>query len=165
VYISEIYSENGGRLFISGAPSSEQELLGWIKTYKLTCFINLMREQQYSHVLEAFNFYNLPECAYIQFPITDGEAPTLAQARTLCLFVDALLLHQHRILLHCKVGCGRAPTIAAAYLIRKNHWTLNQAIAHLKEKKVCFPDFSGFIPSQMKFLEIWQALFHPSAKY
>lgn len=58
-----------------------------------------------------------------------------------------------RAIIHCKHGQSRSATIAAAYLIKTNGWSVDQAIAHLKacRPKVC-PN-EGFIAQLREFAD------------
>lgn len=60
-------------------------------------------------------------------------------------FLSSMNSTTDRAIIHCKHGQSRSATIAAAYLIHKNGWGVEEAIAHLKScrPKVC-PN-EGFI--------------------
>lgn len=62
-----------------------------------------------------------------------------------------------KIIIHCKHGQSRSATVAAAYLIHKNRWTVDQALLHLKacRPKVC-PN-EGFILQLQSFSDHLQS--------
>jgi protein-tyrosine phosphatase len=53
--------------------------------------------------------------------------------------LDRLLAAGHKVYLHCNAGLGRSPLVAMAYL----HWVrkmgLEQAIRHVRERRLCYP--------------------------
>jgi dual specificity MAP kinase phosphatase len=54
---------------------------------------------------------------YCYLPTTDGTAPTLEHLRQGVAFIDGALRAGGKVYVHCLSGVGRAPTLAAAYLI------------------------------------------------
>lgn len=47
--------------------------------------------------------------------------------------IDEAHRRGEKVYLHCTYGVGRSPTIAMGYLVSRN-WTVERAIAHVKEK-------------------------------
>jgi predicted protein tyrosine phosphatase len=54
---------------------------------------------------------------YLHLLITDNTAPTQAQLRSGVDFITEQIEQGNGVYIHCGVGVGRAPTIAAAYLV------------------------------------------------
>jgi protein-tyrosine phosphatase len=54
---------------------------------------------------------------YLHLPTRDGYPPTLEQIRQGVAFIDQQVRAGHAVYIHCKIGVGRAPTLAACYLV------------------------------------------------
>jgi hypothetical protein len=57
--------------------------------------------------------------AYLWLPVEDFTDPSMEQLLIGSRFVDTAVIAGDRVLIHCKLGIGRSPTMAAAYLV----WT------------------------------------------
>lgn len=68
---------------------------------------------------------------YVWLPVEDHHAPTDAQLEFGVATLEKLVALGKRIYVHCKNGHGRAPTLLAAYLIKKGK-TVKEAISFLK---------------------------------
>lgn len=71
---------------------------------------------------------------YIWIPVKDNEAPTPDQLEFGVQTLEKLVAMQKKVYVHCKNGHGRAPTLVAAYLIKKGK-TVEEVIAFLKSKR------------------------------
>ena len=76
----------------------------------ITAVVNLRAE--YQDVFAA----PLP-IAYLWLPVEDHKDPTPEQMLTGVQFIHTAVQAGQRVLIHCKMGIGRSPTLAAAYLI------------------------------------------------
>lgn len=56
---------------------------------------------------------------YLWLPITDDTAPELDDLERGSLFIEKQLSAGRGVYVHCAAGVGRAPTLAAAYLVYK----------------------------------------------
>ncbi len=56
--------------------------------------------------------------AYLWLPTTDDAAPTLEDLEQGALFIEEQVAAGRGVYVHCASGVGRAPTMAAAYLVR-----------------------------------------------
>jgi len=97
---------------ISGAaitPANWRELL---ENTGIGAVVNLRAEHQ--------DVFTSPlPIAYLWLPVEDYDDPTPEQLMIGAQFIDAEVRAEHRVFIHCKMGIGRAPTMAAAYLV----WT------------------------------------------
>ena len=57
--------------------------------------------------------------AYLWLPVEDHTEPSPAQLLIGAQFIDAAARNGQKVLVHCKMGIGRSPTMVAAYLL----WT------------------------------------------
>jgi len=55
---------------------------------------------------------------YLYLPTVDDDAPTLQQLEQGALFIAQEAERGGSVFVHCGAGVGRAPTVAAAYLVR-----------------------------------------------
>lgn len=54
---------------------------------------------------------------YLHLPTVNDEAPTLEHLRTGSAFIAQEIQEEGVVYIHCRAGIGRAPTMAAAYLV------------------------------------------------
>jgi hypothetical protein len=69
---------------------------------------------------------------YCYLPTVDENPPTLKQLKTGVSFIEQNIRHGRKVYIHCQAGMGRAPTMAAAYLITKG-FPLDKAVEMIKE--------------------------------
>jgi len=77
---------------------------------------------------------------YVRTPIQDGSADDVA-ARLAAAIADLNMLIKSgdRVYLHCNAGLNRAPTLAIAWLRGHGGMSLNEALAHVKQRRACGP--------------------------
>ncbi|KAJ2331929.1 tyrosine protein phosphatase yvh1 [Coemansia sp. RSA 2681] len=93
-------------------------------------------------VYKAVEIDDLPEENIIQFfPETD-------------VFISSALESGGRVLVHCMAGQSRSATVAAAYLMRRDMLTAEQAIAVLKDKRRQIHPNSGFLDQLQLFYDL-----------
>jgi hypothetical protein len=69
-------------------------------------------------------------------PIRDaGPAPDLAWLRRMVEFVDAQRTAGATVYVHCRNGVSRSGMVAVAYLMFKNKWTRDEALAFVRTKR------------------------------
>lgn len=66
--------------------------------------------------------------AYSWIPVKDGNIPTPDQFEYGIRVIEELIRQGRKVYVHCKNGHGRAPTLVAAYLIRKKGLSAQSAI-------------------------------------
>ena len=77
---------------------------------------------------------------HVRTPIQDGSADDMADRLVVALNeLAALLADRQRVYLHCNAGLNRAPTLAIAYLRAHGGMSLNEALAHVKQRRSCGP--------------------------
>jgi protein-tyrosine phosphatase len=76
----------------------------------------------------------------VHTPIQDGSADDMADRLHLALSdLTALVAGGERVYLHCNAGLNRAPTLAIAYLRAHSGMSLDEALAHVKNRRWCGP--------------------------
>lgn len=86
------------------------------------------------------------------FPIVDNTAPSMADLETGVDFIRSVIDEDGKIYVHCGSGVGRAPTMAAAYLISEGY-SLDDAVAKITKAR----PFVRILPDQMKRLREYEA--------
>lgn len=71
---------------------------------------------------------------YVWIPVKDHAAPTQEQLDFGVSVLEKLVAMKKKIYVHCQNGHGRAPTIVAAYLIKKGK-SEDEATNFIKEKR------------------------------
>lgn len=92
---------------IAVSPANWKEL---VEETEISAVINLCSEHQDSFVPP------MPT-AYLWLPADDHSDPTPEQLLLGAQFIDTAVRNGQTVLVHCKMGIGRSPTLAAAYLI------------------------------------------------
>ena len=72
---------------------------------------------------------------YVWIPVVDKMAPTQDQLSFGAESIEKLVSQNRKIYVHCKNGHGRAPTLVAAYFIKKGV-IAKEAIAFIKTKRL-----------------------------
>ena len=111
----------------------------------ITAVVNLRAEYQ--------DVFAAPQpIAYLWLPVEDHKDPTSEQMLLGVQFIHAAVQAGHRVLIHCKMGIGRSPTLAAAYLV----WTgvsIDEAIRQVEGIKLFYgPVVSQFTLSRFAAL-------------
>jgi hypothetical protein len=76
----------------------------------------------------------------VRTPIQDGSADDMAARLEPALHdLTALIAAGERVYLHCNAGLNRAPTLAIAYMRAHCGMSLNEALAHVKQRRACGP--------------------------
>ncbi len=83
-----------------------------MRTLGITAIVNMREESD-----DAARGVTLDH--YLWLPITDDAAPALDNLDLGSLFIEAHLSAGRGVYVHCASGVGRAPTLAAAYLVYK----------------------------------------------
>lgn len=112
---------------------------------------DLLDQARITHVLSVLEF---DYCDYEEFSkykrllihAEDNPQEDLLQHfRTTNSFLEAALACNGTVIIHCAMGISRSATVACAYLMYKQHLTVEQALARLREvRPLCAPN-EGFL--------------------
>lgn len=69
--------------------------------------------------------------------VHDGYSPTQAQFKRIVSWIAEQTRAAKMVYIHCHAGAGRAPTVAAAYLIAAHGETVENALAILRARRRC----------------------------
>ena len=87
---------------------------------------------------------------YCYLPTVDDDSPSTEHFQRGVDFIQAQIAAGGKVYIHCKAGVGRAPTLAAAYLIAQGD-SLDAAIARIKQAR----PFITITPPQMAALRVY----------
>jgi protein-tyrosine phosphatase len=96
--------------------------------------------------------HGLALAQYCHLPTTDDEAPSFEHLSQGVAFIERVISGGGKVYIHCAGGVGRAPTLAAAYLITQG-MTLDHALALIQRTR----PFIYIMPSQMAQLREFEA--------
>jgi predicted protein tyrosine phosphatase len=96
--------------------------------------------------------HGLALAQYCHLPTTDDEAPSFEHLSQGVTFIERVISGGGKVYIHCAGGVGRAPTLAAAYLITQG-MTLDQALALIQRTR----PFIYIMPPQMAQLREFEA--------
>jgi predicted protein tyrosine phosphatase len=85
---------------------------------------------------------------YLHLPTVDDEAPSTEHLQKGIDFIREIVQSGGKVYIHCGAGVGRAPTMAAAYLIAEGH-TLDESLALIRKVR----PFITITPPQMQQLQ------------
>lgn len=88
---------------------------------------------------------------YAWIPVEDHNAPTPDQLELGVDVLNKLVKMKKKVYVHCKNGHGRAPTLVAAYLVKKGK-APDEAIGLIKSKRPSI----HLTDEQIKSLKIWE---------
>jgi hypothetical protein len=91
---------------------------------------------------------------YLHLPTIDDDAPSVEHLNQGVDFIHQIILSGGKVYIHCGAGVGRAPTMAAAYLIAQGH-SLEEALALIRKVR----PFITITPPQMAQLQQFQQSF------
>lgn len=90
---------------------------------------------------------------YCYLPTIDDDAPSIEHLHEGIAFITREIQAGHKVYIHCGAGVGRAPTMAAAYLISKGI-SVDEALSMIKKVR----PFIYIMPVQMKQLRFLESV-------
>lgn len=91
--------------------------------------------------------------SYCHLPTPDDAAPSMAHLAEGIAFIESAIDSGGKVYIHCSAGVGRAPTMAAAYLIRRGY-SIDAALDLIRSAR----PFITITPPQMRRLRELEAL-------
>jgi len=85
---------------------------------------------------------------YCHLPTVDDTPPTMEDMDKGIAFITDAVDSGGKVYIHCSAGVGRAPTMAAAYLLSKGH-TLDEAVSMIRRVR----PFINIMAPQMELLQ------------
>ncbi len=89
---------------------------------------------------------------YCHLPTVDDEAPSMDDLRRGVAFIERVVAQGGKVYIHCAGGIGRAPTMAAAYLVAQGQ-SVDEAIDTIRRAR----PFIRLMPPQLARLREFEA--------
>lgn len=86
-----------------------------------------------------------------------APAPSLERLREMVSFVASHRDAGRTVYVHCRNGVSRSGMVVTAYLMQKNHWSRDEALAFVRTKR----PFTRPNPAFMKLLSEWEKSLQP----
>lgn len=137
--VSELLPE----LLIGEYPRLED--IAWLKTaHAVTAVHNLQDDDDLRlyglDVGSLAETYAQASIRMVRTPIPDGSADQFSLHLERALGdLKALTEAGERVYLHCNAGLNRAPTVAIAFMRAYRGMSLDEALAHVKQRRACGP--------------------------
>lgn len=130
---------------------SMQEILPglWCGSYVPAMEREFLKAHHITHICCCVDVGRFPfpeDFMYMKLPLMDANDADAAQffPRTFEFIENALIKQRGAVLVHCGAGISRAPTITAAYLIRKLRLSATAAIALVQQRRPFASPNKGF---------------------
>ncbi len=89
---------------------------------------------------------------YLHLPTIDDDAPSLEHLEKGVKFIQQEVAAGRKVYIHCGAGVGRAPSMAAAYLMAEGY-SLDEALTLIRKPR----PFISITPPQMEQLKVFEA--------
>lgn len=154
------------RLFITGNPTLPLSRItpqlyiggqirqsGWrrLQADGVTAVVNMRREHD-----DRAAGLDIPSENYLHIPTVDDTPVTQDDLLRGADWIAQQVAHGGAVYVHCAAGSGRAPSMGAAYLIKHQGMTTDQALATIIEKR----PFIMPLPDQVQALRQFEAAVH-----
>lgn len=90
---------------------------------------------------------------YLHLPTIDDDAPSIEHLQRGSAFIREVIARGSKVYIHCGAGVGRAPTMAAAYLVAEGK-TLDESLKMIRRAR----PFITITPPQMEQLRAFEVL-------
>lgn len=119
------YDQITDQIFVGADPSNDNDFLQEFKDKGVAHRISLHDSDIGTEDINKSTLHLL---------VKQGSAPSQEQLLATSKVIKSIMDNNEKVYIHCKYGIGRAPTLAAAYLIY-NGYTVDEAVELLHKKR------------------------------
>ncbi len=139
------FSQITPQLWLGGAPTYRRDY-EYLVQKEITAVVNVRAERE-----DEIEFYDSHDITHIQFKVPDVTVPDGDVLTEAVDWMAAQIADGRVVLVHCAKGRGRSATVLAAYLMREEGMTLDEANALMKSKRA----LTKIQPKHEAVLEPW----------
>jgi len=116
-----------------------------LRNLGITSILNLQSDRDLADynismkkLLTAYDLAGI-ELRRIPIPDFDRQAIGIQLPQAVDELENAMVPNSGRVYVHCTAGINRGPTLAAAYLVKANGWTAQEAYDYVISRRDCSP--------------------------
>jgi protein-tyrosine phosphatase len=132
---------------IQSRPSDED----YLEKLNIKVVISALTEYEYEDYM--INKDDFPEIDWYRFVIDDSHNENIMKYfYSVYNLIKMSITEGKNILIHCAAGVSRSPTLAIAYLMIDNKWSVEETVDYVRKKRPQIEPNIGFM-KQLKQLE------------
>ena len=140
------FSEITPQLWLGGAPTYKRDYEAIVQ-YGITAVLNVRAERA-----DETTFYDRHGISHVQYKVPDIVVPDEATITEAVNWIKARIDEGRVVLIHCAKGRGRSATLLAAYLMREQEMTFDEANTLMKSNR----PLTKLESRHRRVLEAWQ---------
>jgi atypical dual specificity phosphatase len=118
-----------GKLAGSGMPVTYSQFV-WVVTHGIKTIVTVREVPLPS---KWFTADNINSVDYFHLRVEDYGAPSIEEMDNTVDFIQRQIANEEPVMVHCAAGRGRTGTILAAYLLKEENLTSDQAIKKIRK--------------------------------